>query len=226
MKRLFLGLTVIVIGSQLTLGAARPVLAAPHTPDFERALPVTSDGYELPWLVELLQQVSTWLDKLIDAVADRVSTPLPSAPIEGPRATSVAPVGWSVEQAETSLADQTNAAREAAGLPPLLVDAALTALARQRSQDMIDRDFFAHTDPATGSSLVAQYCIAPLSVAYCGENLAGAVSLADAGNNVVARWLASDGHRENMLRPDFGRMGIGVAEGGHWGAMVTQLLAP
>jgi uncharacterized protein YkwD len=226
MKRLFLGLTVIVMGLQLTLGVARPVLAAPHTPNFERALPIMSDGYELPWLVELLQQVSTWLDRLIDTVADRVSTQLPSASFEGPRAASVAPVGWSVELAEASLAEQTNAAREAAGLPPLQVDAALTALARQRSQDMIDRDFFAHTDPATGSSLVAQYCVAPLGVAYCGENLAGAVSLADAGNNVVARWLASEGHRENLLRPEFGRMGIGVAEGGPWGAVVTQLLAP
>lgn len=91
---------------------------------------------------------------------------------------------------------------------------------------MIDRDFFSHSDPVTGGSLVEAYCITPLGVAYCGENLAGAGGLADAETNVVSRWLASDGHRANMLRTEFGRVGIGVAVGGRWGAVVTQLLAP
>src|SRR5690606_24010485 len=108
----------------------------------------------------------------------------------------------------------------AAGLPPLQVDAALTALARQRSQDMIGRDYFSHTDPVTGGSLVEAYCIVPLGVAYCGENLAGAGGLADAEANVLGRWLASDGHRVNLLRAEFGRVGIGVAVGGRWGAIV------
>ena len=106
------------------------------------------------------------------------------------------------------------------------MDATLTTLARQRSQDMIDRDFFSHTDPVTGDSLVGAYCIVPLGVAYCGENLAGAGGLADAEANVVGRWLASDGHRANILRTEFGRVGIGIAVGGRWGAVVTQLFAP
>ncbi|MCC7358078.1 MAG: CAP domain-containing protein [Anaerolineales bacterium] len=180
-----------------------------------------------PWLEELLQRVSKWLDGVIDVVAAHAPEPAvssePSVVVANP---APAPASLTVGQVEASLVAQTNAARAAAGLPPLQVDAALTELARQRSQDMIDRDFFSHTDPVTGGSLVQAYCIAPLGVAYCGENLAGAGGLADAESNVVGRWLASDGHRANMLRTEFGRVGIGVAVGGRWGAVVTQLFAP
>lgn len=180
-----------------------------------------------PWLETLLQRVSKWLDGIIDIVAAHAPEPAvsgePAVVVADP---APAPASLTVEQVEASLVAQTNAARAAAGLPPLQVDAALTALARQRSQDMIDRDFFSHTDPVTGGSLVEAYCIAPLGVAYCGENLAGAGGLADAETNVVSRWLASDGHRANMLRTEFGRVGIGVAVGGRWGAVVTQMFAP
>jgi uncharacterized protein YkwD len=180
-----------------------------------------------PWLETLLRRVSKWLDGIIDVVAAHAPEPAvsgePSVVVANP---APAPASLTVEQVEASLVAQTNTARAAAGLPPLQVDAALTSLARQRSQDMIDRDFFSHTDPVTGGSLVEAYCIAPLGVAYCGENLAGAGGLADAEANVVGRWLASDGHRANMLRTEFGRVGIGVVVGGRWGAVVTQLFAP
>ena len=180
-----------------------------------------------PWLQSLMKRVSTWLDGIIDFAAAQVSEPSTSnKPVVVVDSPGPAPAALTVEQVEASLVAQTNAARTAAGLPLLQVDATLTALARQRSQDMIDRDFFSHTDPATGGSLVEAYCIAPLGAAYCGENLAGAGGLVDAEMNVVGRWLASDGHRANMLRTEFGRVGIGVAVGGRWGAVVTQLLAP
>jgi uncharacterized protein YkwD len=175
----------------------------------------------------MLQRISKWLDGIIDVVAAHAPEPAvstePAVVVANPES---APASLTVEQVEASLVVQTNAARAAAGLPPLQADAALTELARQRSQDMIDRDFFSHTDPVTGGSMVEAYCIAPLGVAYCGENLAGAGGLADAEANVVGRWLASDGHRTNMLRTEFGRVGIGVAVGGRWGAVVTQLFAP
>jgi len=240
MMRLGRGMVVLAVSSSLSFGSAAPGIAwsglnpiarpaaAAHQVLPEQSLLSTSPGYELPWLIELMQQVSTILDRLIDAVAAHVDF---SAPRSEPGSVTVAPsspapASLTVEQVEASLVSQTNAARAAAGLPPLQVDATLTTLARQRSQDMIDRDFFSHSDPATGDSLVGAYCIAPLGVAYCGENLAGASGLADAEANVVGRWLASDGHRENILRTEFGRIGIGVTVGGRWGAVVTQLFAP
>lgn len=38
--------------------------------------------------------------------------------------------------------------------------------------------------------------------------------------------MASDGHRTNILRVGFGRIGVGIAVEGRWGAVVTQLFAP
>ncbi|MCC6189056.1 MAG: hypothetical protein IT318_08470 [Anaerolineales bacterium] len=185
-------------------------------------------GHELPWLLELMARVSKVLDQAIDFVAAHL--PFSSSKAEPAVAVVSEPApavpALTVEQVEASLVAETNAARESAGLPPLQLDATLTLLARQRSQDMIDRDYFSHTDPETGASMVGPYCIVPLNVKFCGENIAGATSLSDAQANVVNRWMASDGHRENVLRPQFGRIGIGIAEGGRWGAIVTQLFAP
>jgi len=35
--------------------------------------------------------------------------------------------------------------------------------------------------------------------------------------------MLSPGHRANILRPQFGRMGVGILDGGVHGLMVTQV---
>ena len=51
---------------------------------------------------------------------------------------------------EAKLVSLTNQSRAAAGLRALKVDSTLTSIARWRSKDMIVRDYFSHTIPATG----------------------------------------------------------------------------
>ena len=51
---------------------------------------------------------------------------------------------------EAYLVTLTNRDRAMAGLPPLTVDPALTSVARWRSKDMIDRDYFSHSIPGYG----------------------------------------------------------------------------
>jgi uncharacterized protein YkwD len=51
-----------------------------------------------------------------------------------------------------------------------------------------------------------------------GENLALAPTLDIAHNGL----MNSPGHRANILRPQFGRLGIGILDGGRAGLMVTQ----
>ena len=53
---------------------------------------------------------------------------------------------------ETLLVQLTNNARAAAGLKALKVDSALTSMARWRSKDMSDRDYFCHSIPPSGAS--------------------------------------------------------------------------
>jgi uncharacterized protein YkwD len=51
-----------------------------------------------------------------------------------------------------------------------------------------------------------------------GENLALAPTLEIAHRGL----MNSPGHRANILNPDFGRVGIGIMDGGMRGLMVSQ----
>ena len=51
-----------------------------------------------------------------------------------------------------------------------------------------------------------------------GENLALAPTLHSAHTGL----MHSPGHRANILRPQFGRLGIGILDAGRHGLMVTQ----
>jgi uncharacterized protein YkwD len=51
-----------------------------------------------------------------------------------------------------------------------------------------------------------------------GENLALAHSLSIAHNGL----MNSPGHRANILNPSFGRLGIGILDGGFHGLIVSQ----
>lgn len=57
-----------------------------------------------------------------------------------------------------------------------------------------------------------------LRFAAAGENLALGRTLPMAHKGL----MDSPGHRANMLRPAFGRVGIGIADRGRYGLMVTQ----
>jgi uncharacterized protein YkwD len=104
-----------------------------------------------------------------------------------------------------------NRERAAAGLSTLSLDAILVRVARERAQDMATQNYFAHTSPSgqTAFDLMA----AQGFVAYAsGENLArnnypSGQSVATA----MSAFMASDGHRENLLNPRYTRAGIGHA---------------
>jgi uncharacterized protein YkwD len=51
-----------------------------------------------------------------------------------------------------------------------------------------------------------------------GENLALAPTVRVAHTGL----MNSPGHRANILRPAFGRLGIGIVDGGYRGIMVSQ----
>jgi uncharacterized protein YkwD len=53
-----------------------------------------------------------------------------------------------------------------------------------------------------------------------GENLAGGQTTAA---SVVADWMDSPGHRDNILDPRWRDMGVGVRTGGHFGVYWVQM---
>ena len=118
---------------------------------------------------------------------------------------------------EQRMLDLVNKERAAAGLRPLVADPELTEVARQHSTDMFARGYFAHDTPE-GLSPFDRMRAANVHFVTAGENLALAPTLSVAHTGL----MNSPGHRENILRPQFGRVGIGIMDGGIRGLMVSQ----
>jgi uncharacterized protein YkwD/uncharacterized membrane protein required for colicin V production len=118
---------------------------------------------------------------------------------------------------EKQMLDLVNEERVANGLQPLAPDPELTEVARAHSTDMFARGYFAHDTPE-GLTPFDRMRNANVRFLIAGENLALAptVSIAHTG------LMNSPGHRANILRPQFGRVGIGIMDGGMRGLMVSQ----
>jgi uncharacterized protein YkwD len=118
---------------------------------------------------------------------------------------------------EDAMLDLVNTERSQRGLPALKADPMLAELARAHSRDMFTRGYFSHVTP-DGRDLADRMRTARLGYLAAGENLALAPTLIGAHQGL----MHSPGHRANILRPQFGRVGIGVLDGGAQGLMVTQ----
>ena len=118
---------------------------------------------------------------------------------------------------EKRMLDLVNQERVANGLSPLQADPELTEVARKHSADMFARGYFAHDTP-DGLSPFDRMKQANVRFITAGENLALAPTLQIAHTGL----MNSPGHRANILRREFGRVGIGVMDGGMRGLMVSQ----
>jgi len=120
--------------------------------------------------------------------------------------------------AERQLFDLVNEERTQRGLAALVWDGRLVPVARAHSQEMFKLKYFSHQSPVAGSPF-DRLKAANITYTRAGENLAYAQSVAVAHRAL----MDSPGHRDNILRPEFTRIGIGVINAGAYGRMVTQL---
>ena len=105
---------------------------------------------------------------------------------------------------------QTNQNRKENGMGNLSINAKLTAAAEEKLNDMFKRQYFEHVSPAgRGPANLAE------SVSYqyvvIGENLA----LGNFGGDkaLVDAWMASPGHRANILNVKYKEIGVAVGKG-------------
>ncbi|WP_432561453.1 CAP domain-containing protein [Kineococcus sp. SYSU DK003] len=140
--------------------------------------------------------------------------------LAGPAAADeITPTSTPLEQFEAEVLDRTNAARAAAGCAPLFLDPALTAAADRHTHEMAATGRMTHTG-ADGSSPRTRLAAEGVHPVRTAENIAYGY---DAGS-VVDAWLASPGHRANIL--DCRLRAIGVAEvASASGPFVTQVFA-
>ena len=110
-----------------------------------------------------------------------------------------------------------NTERTQRGLVPLVMDEKLVLVARQHSQEMLQQHYFAHDSPERGSPF-DRMAAAGIRYRIAGENIALAPNVERAHTGL----MNSPEHKENILRPEFRKVGIGVINGGLSGETFTQ----
>jgi uncharacterized protein YkwD len=170
------------------------------------------------------------------ATPTRTATPVPPAPTATPRVVRQAPpaptqppptstpapppppatAGTGLDTSpmdgpSQKLFDMTNKRRIDSGLPPLRPNGLLVGIARIRSRDMADHNYFAHLSPITGDNAFTLMDRHGVPYGWGGENLAKN-NYPDADTVGVAEdalWN-SPPHRENILNPHYTDMGIAL----------------
>lgn len=129
-------------------------------------------------------------------------------------------VGMAHADFESEVIELVNIEREARGLHPLSYNEELTVAARLHSQDMGDQNYFDHTS-LDGREYYERIADAGYDYQSCGENIAAGYATPEA---VVDAWMNSDGHRANILHPDYCDIGVGYAAvaGSHFYHYWTQ----
>lgn len=141
---------------------------------------------------------------------------------------------------EQAILDEVNEERTARGLQPVTADPDLAAVADGHSEDMLDRDFYAHESPE-GLGPGDRLDRAGVDCRVAGENIAQSyydvefqtengterhTTVEEVAAGLVEQWLQSPEHRENMLQPGWETSGVGVAVSTEGEVLATQLFCP
>ncbi len=135
--------------------------------------------------------------------------------------------GWNQSSAEATLWQLLNGDRTNNGLPPLAQHSTLVSLARWRSKDMVDRDYFNHTILGTAYQIYHWYDSNGLSWSSGGENIGYNNGFSDADSPVKINegFMLSAGHRANILNSAWSHGGVGAygKDGAMWGGEVRNI---
>jgi uncharacterized protein YkwD len=120
---------------------------------------------------------------------------------------------------ERRVFELTNEERRRHGLSLFEPDDVLAEAARGHSMDMMQRGYFDHVTP---EGVTPQQRVASRHrrlVGLTGENVwsGNGYDMSDTealARTIVDSWMKSPGHRENILRPDYTHLGVGLAVAG------------
>ncbi len=117
------------------------------------------------------------------------------------------------EQFGARIVELVNEERSQQGLPPVAGNATLARIAGDYACQMIENDFFDHTNPITGSTIGSRALQYAYYFTKVGENLAGGFTTPE---ETMSQWMDSPGHRANILDEDFTELGAAVRTGGYY----------
>jgi uncharacterized protein YkwD len=140
---------------------------------------------------------------------------------------AAAPTSSELRAAEARVLARINAERAKRDLRPFRMDSRIQALAQARSADMVDRAYFAHTDP-DGKQPWDHLDAAGITWYRAGEIIAlnHTSPISSAADHAVQQWMGSPGHKEQIVSTSFNYAGVGtaVSDGGtsYWTVMFIQ----
>ncbi|MFG6117110.1 CAP domain-containing protein [Halobacillus sp. MO56] len=142
---------------------------------------------------------------------EQKQAPAPQQTEQAPAEQPAAEQNSQLNQFEQQVVELTNQERQKQGLAPLKADAELSKVARDKSQDMASNGYFSHNSPTYGSpfDMMKSYGI---DYRTAGENIAKGQR---SPQEVVNAWMNSEGHRKNIMNPNFTHIGVGYVENGN-----------
>lgn len=154
---------------------------------------------------KLAELATDSIDTLTQSIEKEVSAPPPLRSQREERGADLT---------KTGVLKFANAERQKVGLPRLTENEKLAKAALLKAEDIFAKQYFAHESPeGKGPQDLAE------AVGYdylaIGENLALGNFLGD--QNLINAWMASTGHRENILGKKFTQIGIAVLKGTYEG---------
>lgn len=121
------------------------------------------------------------------------------------------------EADERKMLELVNRERTSRRLGPVTADDQLREVARAHSKDMLARGYFAHVNP-DGLDPFERMDRAGVEYMHAGENLAFAPTVDIAHTGL----MNSPGHKANILKPEYTKLGVGCIDAGFRGEMFSQ----
>ncbi len=129
------------------------------------------------------------------------------------------PEGAPLQSFEDEVIRLINLERTNRGIPALSKNWQLARVARYKSQDMIDKNYFSHTSPTYGSPFTMMQSFG-LKFSAAAENIAYGQKTPQ---EVVNAWMNSSGHRANILSTSYTQTGVGAAKKANGTLYWTQM---
>lgn len=129
-------------------------------------------------------------------------------------------LGFAAQIPPERIVELTNQERAKVGAPPLTLNSALSEAALRKAGDMFAFNYWAHNSPS-GRDPWSFFTEVGYRYLYAGENLARDFANPE---GVVAAWMASPTHRDNLLNPKYQEMGVAVIDGTLGGVETTLVV--
>jgi len=124
-----------------------------------------------------------------------------------------------VKAIENKVAQLVNQERAKRGLAPLTYNWEVARVARYKSTDMMNKNYFSHTSPTYGSPFRMMESFG-IRFSAAGENIAMGQRTPE---EVMNAWMNSPGHRANILSNNYTQIGVGYAKSSSGKIYWTQM---